>query len=151
LTPGSAQRFTQFIDARDLAELCVRLLEEHASGAFNAVCAPRKITFGDVFTACAAASENGATPVWVDDEFLLRHDVQPWSELPLWIPGEDASFSNVDVSRAQAAGLRTRDVSATVRDTLQWARGMKRDEMKAGMKSARERELLAAWREEKGP
>lgn len=146
LAPGPPERVTQFIDARDLADFCVRLLEEDASGTFNAVCPPGMVTFGDVFDACARAANTGARPVWVDDAFLLRHDVGPWMELPLWIPGdEDAWLSHVDSSRARAAGLRARPVFETVVDTLGWARGMKRDEMKAGLKTEREAALLRDW------
>jgi len=152
LVPGPPQRPTQFIDARDLAAFCVHLLEHNAAGTFNGTSAPRSVTFGDVFRACADAAANGVKAVVADDAFLLQHDVGPWMELPLWIPaGESAWLANADTSRAQAAGLRTRDLNETVRDTLRWAHGMKRDDLKAGLKSDRERTLLAALREQKGP
>ena len=73
-------------------------------------------------------------------------------ELPLWIPGEEnEAFHRADTSRAQAAGLRSRPLAETVRDTLAWAQasggglvttGAMGD---AGLQPEREAELLEAW------
>lgn len=57
--------------------------------------------------------------VWVPDRFLLDQEVRPWTELPLWRPDlpEYAGVWAVETARAEAAGLRTRPVRDTVRDT----------------------------------
>jgi 2'-hydroxyisoflavone reductase len=53
----------------------------------------------------------------------------------------------VDISRAVSAGLQTRPMEETARDTLAWHRTRgESHEWRAGMKRERERELLAAWR-----
>jgi 2'-hydroxyisoflavone reductase len=85
----------------------------------------------------------------VGEAFLVEHGVQPWSELPLWLPSTDpeyAGFNRVDLSRARAAGLRTRALRNTVVAVLDETALAPDDRRRAG-KLSREREtsLLAAW------
>ncbi|HLI97494.1 MAG TPA: NAD-dependent epimerase/dehydratase family protein, partial [Candidatus Baltobacteraceae bacterium] len=107
LAPPAETR-VRYIDARDLASFVAHLIEGSGSGTFNCVTPPGSVTFGTVAEACMAeASAEDARAVWVSEEFLALNDVQPWSELPLWIP-ESSTFgrlNNVDSSRALAAGL----------------------------------------------
>jgi 2'-hydroxyisoflavone reductase len=132
LAPGPPERLAQFIDVRDLAEWVVRLLEEAQGGVFNATGAG--VAWGDILS--------GANLTWVTDEFLLEQEVGEWMELPLWI-GDPAwaGMHLTDVSRALAAGLRTRPVTDTVRDTLALAQPVDG----VGLTPEREAELLAAW------
>ncbi|HEX4221736.1 MAG TPA: hypothetical protein VHZ97_05205, partial [Pseudonocardiaceae bacterium] len=57
--------------------------------------------------------------------FLFSQGVQPWVELPLWIPDlpDTAGFWAVSGARAKAAGLRIRPFGESVRDTWDWLRG----------------------------
>jgi 2'-hydroxyisoflavone reductase len=141
LAPGPPQRKVQFIDVRDLVPWMLDLVEERHSGVFNAtnegVARAELLRGGDV--------------VWVPDDFLLRHEVGQWMELPLWVAdAELVGLHQADVSRAVAAGLRFRPVGETVRDTADWdaTRASRHDRTTtgvggAGMKPERERELLA--------
>ena len=95
---------------------------------------------------CHEVSGSDATLTWVSRAFLEEQKVEPWSELPLWIP-EYPGFNRFDASRAVAAGLTTREVEETVSDTLTWDRGREqRWPMDAGLPPEREAELLAEWR-----
>jgi 2'-hydroxyisoflavone reductase len=81
----------------------------------------------------------------VDERFLLDHAVEPWTELPLWTPGEDfAGFQRSDTSRAVAAGLTVRPIAETAADTLAWAAAAAPGPG-AAMTREREAELLAEW------
>jgi 2'-hydroxyisoflavone reductase len=146
----------QFIDVRDLAEWMVGLLERGASGAFNGtgpVDAPVCDWHTLIATCRAQAAERGVTPateVRVSEAFLIENGVQPWSELPLWLPSSDpdyAGFNRVDLSRAAAAGLRTRPLADTVAAIMGEGVPPADDRRRAGkLTRERERELLAAWR-----
>ena len=132
LAPGPPERLAQFIDVRDLAEWIVRLLEEGRSGVFNAT--SEGIPWRDLLAR--------AEVTWVSDEFLVSENVGEWMELPLWIA--DPAFAGMqltDVSRAIAAGLRTRPVADTLRDTLALAEPVEG----VGLTPEREAELLATW------
>ena len=147
LAPAPPDQPVQVVDARDLATFALDLLERDAGGTFDVVSPGGMLTLGDVLGACvAAAGGRAARPVWVDEAFLLERGVEPWSELPLWTPGEDmAGFQRSDVSRALAAGLRIRPIAETTADTLRWAQEARPDPGPA-MTRRREAALLAEWR-----
>lgn len=144
LAPAAPEQPIQVIDARDLAAFALDLLERGAGGTFDVVTPDGMLTLGGVLDACLAAAP-GARIVWADPGFLLDHGVEPWTELPLWTPGDDmAGFQRSDVSRAVGAGLRFRPIAETVADTLAWARSVRPDRG-AAITREREAELLAAW------
>jgi 2'-hydroxyisoflavone reductase len=109
---------------------------------------------GELLDTCRDVAVSDAQFVWVEEQFLLEQGVEPWMELPLWVPEPDAGFLQANVSRALAARLRTRPLEQTIADTLAWARADgARSELasgidigEAGMRPDREAELLAAWR-----
>ena len=116
----------QFIDVRDLGEWLVLLLERGASGAINATGPVGDGSTGacnwpTLLATCAQqAHARGIAPasaVPVSEAFLIDQKVAPWSELPLWLPSTDPEyrgFNRVDLTRAAAAGLRTRALRETV-------------------------------------
>ncbi len=121
----------QFIDVRDLGDWMVRALEQQESGVFNATgpvtddSSETLVDWATLIDACRAeVRERGITPaepVRVPEALLLEQKVQPWSELPLWLPSSDpeyAGFNRADLSRARAAGLRTRPLRDTIAAVL---------------------------------
>lgn len=152
LTPGTADQPVQFIDGRDLAAFTIQLLERGVSGIFNATGPDYPLTMGALLETCRTVSGSDARFVWLDETFLLSHDAQPFTEMPLWLPASSSGFNQFDVSKAIRAGLTFRPLDATIRDTLAWLRGLndeQRTKMAArgeGMSASREAELLAAWR-----
>lgn len=137
----------QFIDVRDIAAFTLDLAEKRAAGIFNTTGpAQGTATLGEILDAAQGAASVRGEVRWLSEQFLEENNVAPWSELPLWIPGEmGRAFSTVSVAKAVAAGLRTRGVAETVADTLAWdrTRGKALADFKAGLKRAREAELLA--------
>lgn len=143
------QRTVQYIDARDLAQFAAHVLETAIPGIFNCVTPPGSLTFADLFEACLhEASAEDALVVSLADEVLAEQDVQPWSDLPLWIPAASAFavIARADSARAVSAGLRVRAIRETVKDTLAWARAAEKrpGSLKAGLTPEREAEVLAA-------
>jgi 2'-hydroxyisoflavone reductase len=152
LAPNRPEHGTQIIDVRDLAEWTVQMVEARQVGIYNATGPEYRLTMGQLLDACRAVSGSDAQISWVSERFLLDAGVQPWSELPLWVPAEDpsnAGFDAIDCSRAIAAGLRFRPLADTIRDTLAWAATRPADHAwRAGLAREREAELLAAWGEQ---
>ena len=148
----------QFIDVRDLGGWMVHLHETGARGALNGSgpVGGTQIGWGGLIDACRAeAAEHGHAPaeaVRVDEDFLLRHGVQPWRELPLWLPSIDPDCAgfNRDLTRAAAAGLRTRPLRETIAAVLDEGIPPRDDRRRAGkLTPEREAELLAAWATER--
>lgn len=152
LTPGRPARPVQFIDARDLAEWIVLMTEGGGAGVYNANRLPNSLTMQDVLDECWSSADNDASFTWASEEFLRDDQVAAWSEMPLWLPEEEApqlqGFMFVNCDKAFATGLRIRPLHETVSDTLAWANDELRDTaLKAGMDSTREQELLRKWHE----
>ncbi|MEA2510090.1 MAG: hypothetical protein QOG21_2172 [Actinomycetota bacterium] len=145
LAPAPASAPVQLIDARDLAAWTVEMVGRSEAGVFNATGPAEPLTFGRLLEACAEATGNRATVTWVDPDFLLARDVEPWSELPLWLPGE-AGMLQAGIGKALDRGLRFRPLEQTAHDTREWAEGLPEAPGEAGMARGREAELLGAWR-----
>lgn len=153
LAPGDPDRELRVVDARDLGSLAVECARHRVTGAFPATGPAGQTTFGTLLADCRQLAGSDATVTWVDDEFLVEHGVQPWSELPLWIPvAGGAGVWDQDTTVAERAGLRCRPVRETVADTLAWLRAggtatpVEAPSTKpAGMTPEREAELLTAW------
>jgi 2'-hydroxyisoflavone reductase len=144
LAPGTPDRRVRVIDARDLAEWVIRMAEDRRTGVFNATGAEDGLSFGRMLDVCRTVSGGDARFTWVDEAYLLDRGVQPWSELPLWIPDADNGIFEVRNDSAVSAGLTFRSLEATVRDTLEWDRMRAIDEpLRAGLPRDRERELLS--------
>jgi nucleoside-diphosphate-sugar epimerase len=145
LAPAPPDATAQVIDVRDLAAWIVRAAEDRLAGTFNAV--DRPTTRGDLFETARRVSGSDAELVWIDPDFLAAHEVEEWMELPLWLYGpEHHGMLSVDPRAAFAAGLATRPLEDTVRDTLEWVRsGDAPAEPPAGLARAKERLVLDAW------
>ena len=150
LAPAPPDQNVQFIDARDLASWTLDRIEAGHTGTFNATGPENPLTLGKFLQTCCGLSEDDARLIWVDGTTLLDAGIDPWSQLPMWLPGpENAGLMAVDCTRAIRAGLRFRPLVTTIRDTLKWDRD--RDPsvpMKAGLEPSREAELLELHRKQ---
>ncbi len=85
----------------------------------------------------------------VAEDFLLAQGVEPWSELPLWLPSEDPENrgnSRVDIQRAEHTRLTTRPLEQTVAAVMDEGMPPEDDPRRRGkLTRAREAELLALW------
>jgi 2'-hydroxyisoflavone reductase len=147
--PGRPSRTVQFIDARDLARWMVLLAGNDVEGTFNAVGPQEPVAMQALLTVCREVSRSNADITWIDEAFLARSNVQPWKEMPLWVPESDphaAGFMNVPIARALATGLAFRELRETVADTLAWSRARAPGHSwKAGLPADREAVLLRDW------
>ncbi|WP_161789722.1 Rossmann-fold NAD(P)-binding domain-containing protein [Phaeacidiphilus oryzae] len=170
LAPGGRHRPIQLIDARDIAAFGLDRIADGDEGRWLTTSQQQRSTWEEFLAGCAAAvASTGrapaepARPVWVEDGFLLDHDVEVWNELPLWAPAvpEMDGVWNPDASRALAAGLTPRPLADSLRDAWAWldepsgdnrrlvaeyARGKQAKGLRpAGMDPEREEALLAEW------
>ena len=151
LAPGTPKDPIQIIDVRDLAAWMMLLVERRTKGYFNAVNRPGQFTMGDLIRACQqAAPDNKSQVTWVPEEFLFKQWKKEEVDLPPWSPtsGDTAGASLSATDRARSAGLRTRPLRDTVRDTLTWFQTLpaeRRAKLKAGLDSQVESDTLKAW------
>jgi 2'-hydroxyisoflavone reductase len=150
LAPGSPTDPVQFIDARDLAEWTIRMVEQGTTGIFNATGPKSKLTMGEMLDGIKKVTNSESRYTWVDADFLASQKVSPWSDMPVWVPprGEEAGFSMVSINRALNKGLTFRPIPDTARATLDWFRKQapeRQAKLRAGITPERETEVLAAW------
>jgi len=146
LAPGNGRDPVQFIDVRDLVHFIVTLAENDVSGVFNATGPQSRLSMAEMLYGMRAATTGPIDFTWVPADFLEAQGVQPWSDMPCWIPGSPIMYVRLD--RALAAGLTFRPMDETVRDTLAWnltRPGERRANLRAGMSAEREAEVLEAW------
>jgi nucleoside-diphosphate-sugar epimerase len=124
LVPGAPDDPVQLVDVRDLADWILDAVEARTTGAYDAVAPP--ITRREFLAALAEGVGADLDARWVPTDRLAEAGVVDWSgpgSLPLWI-GEAGyeGFMARDVTASLSAGLRTRPLAETVRDTLAWLR-----------------------------
>jgi 2'-hydroxyisoflavone reductase len=150
LAPNTPNDPTQMIDARDLAEWTVRMVEQGDVGVYHATGPERPRPFGEMLNGIKAALGSNATFTWIDQDFLEEQKVRQWMELPVWVrQGPDtAGFMTVSVAAAMAKGLTYRPLDMTARDTLAYHKSRpaeRQAKLGAGLTPEREAEVLKAW------
>jgi len=122
VAPGAPEQEMQLIDARDIAIFGLDRVVAGDSGTYLTSGTPANTTWGEFLGTCVEATGGRAELVWVDDALLLAHEIEPWSELPLWMPVREdaAAVWKASSAKAIAAGLRCRPVAESVRDTAEW-------------------------------
>ncbi len=151
LAPGDGSDPVQFIDARDLAEWTIRMVESGTTGTFNATGPAHTLTTREMLAGIGAAVGSDARLTWVPTDFLEKEKVQAWTDLPVWVPADADSvgFARRDIGRALRAGLTFRPLATTAADTLAWFReqpAARQARPKTGLTPEREAEVLARWK-----
>lgn len=148
LAPGAPDDPVQVIDVRDLAVWIVDSAEQRRTGIFDG--SGPATTRGELLAESIRGVGAEVDLTWVPQEFLVEQKVEPWSgprSLPLWLPlPEYAGMLAHDAGPSFAAGLTTRPIADTARDTLAWLRDTPEAEI-TGLTRDEEAELLADWRD----
>ena len=149
--PAPAEGHVQFVDARDLAEFMVKVLEDERSGIYDVTSPPATTTMERLVTTARDTLASDSKIVWMDDAFLVANGITGWMDLPVWVSTSQGmpGLMNTNVDRALADGLTIRPLAETIRDTRAWSvTAAPADLMKApaGITREHERELLEAWR-----
>ena len=151
LAPGSADDPVQFIDARDLAEWTIRMVENVETGIYNAIGPAKPLGVGGMLDEIKAALKSNARLTWVMEDFLTQQKVEAWSDMPVWA-GRESGLARAKIDRALSKGLTFRPLAETARDTLIWFRSLPQDrqsKLRAGLTPEREADVLAAWKKQK--
>ena len=155
LAPGAPTDPAQYVDALDLCSWIVRLAESRTFGTFNATGPKTPTTIAEMLYGIKAVTTSDAQFTWVPAEFLAKHQVRAWSEMPVWVPstGKTAGFMRVNCQKAYAAGLTFRPLADTAKDTLTWYHSRpaaEQEKARAGLAPTKETAVLAAWKAAQG-
>lgn len=127
LVAPPAQDPVQVLDSRDLATWTLDAVEQRIAGVFNAAPTPGTQTIGSLLEACrAAVTAAGGTPATirhVPRAVLEAEGVEPWDDLPAWIPDGIGFTGMVTASTAALEAAfthRARPFEETAAWILDW-------------------------------
>jgi 2'-hydroxyisoflavone reductase len=148
LAPDGPDVPVQYVDVRDMASWILDMAKRRAGGAFNVVNTWGQTTIGQFLDTAVAVIGSGAELVWVPEQVILDAKLEPWTELPLWVPRE--WDEPIDVSAAHAAGLADRTAASTVTDTWAWLQAegdppRRADRPAPGVPAEKEQSVLARF------
>lgn len=126
VAPGPRELPLQYIDVRDLAVWTLDASAAGLGGAYNVVSPCGHATMDGLLSCCVEATGSTAELCWIGPKKLLAAGVEPWTDLPIWLPPGEShdGMHQGNVSKALAAGLRCRPVGETVLDTWAWLRSI---------------------------
>ncbi len=122
IAPGSGNDVIQFIDVNDIGDFVVRSIEKGLFGSYN-LNGPQihPLTWNEFLNAGKRAVNPNAEIIWVSEDFLEKHKVNPWDGMPLWLPEHiDPGFFRIDSSKAIEAGLTFTPIKKTLKDQFDW-------------------------------
>jgi 2'-hydroxyisoflavone reductase len=142
--PGPPDAPLQVVDVRDLAAFMLGRIEAADSGVFGVVGPGERIVMRDVLETARDVAGADTTFTWMSEGFLdaVGEQAQQW--FPMWEP-QFPGVHTYDPAKAVAAGLRCRPFAETVGDTLAWDKERGQPELRTGLSTEMERELLATW------
>lgn len=146
LAPGDGGDAVQWIDARDLAAFLIDGVSRGFGGRMNTTGPAAACTLREFLETCRRVCNPKAELVWVSTATLTLQGIRPWSDLPMWAPGDGMlrGISRARSSRALAAGLSLRPLEDILRDTLAWHRTRTAGHrLKAGLTPEREAGILS--------
>lgn len=150
LVPGRPEQRVEFIDARDLAEWMIRMVEAGKTGTYNAAGPATPLTMEAFLQTCRTVAQSDATPVYMAPDFLYEQNIDPNTINTWWVADDDAQFRyiwDIDCRKAVTDGLTYRPLAETLRDTIAWDASRPADtKRRIGLEPDEERNLLEGWR-----
>ena len=86
LAPGNPTDPVQFIDARDVGEWIIRVVEQGTLGTYNATGPRSPLSIAELLYGIRAIN-SGSKEIrftWADAKFLIEQKVRSWSDMPVW-------------------------------------------------------------------
>lgn len=152
IVPGSPNRLIQLIDVKDIATWVFDMAKTRKAGTFNVTGPDYELTMEELLKKCKTVTDSDAEFVWADEQFLLDHEIKPWTEMPLWIPehfpleGEREPWKMcVSVKKALDAGLSFSPLEETIHNVYQWEKTRQDSNLKTGISREKEQQLLDDW------
>jgi 2'-hydroxyisoflavone reductase len=149
LAPGDPKQPIALIDSRDMAAWMLQA----PPGVFDVTSPVGTQTFESLLETARTVTGSDACFTWINDEALLAAGVEPWTNLPLWLPRPFADYAfDVDVTAAVETGLTPRPLVDSLTDVWAWVEkhglpgpeGAERDtEREQRLSPEKEREILA--------
>jgi 2'-hydroxyisoflavone reductase len=126
LVPVDPDQPVQMVDVRDVAVFLASAVESELRGVINI--AGTVTTFAELVRLIMAVASVTPTLRWLPEKVAMSHGVQPWREVPLWLPADHPyrAHMRTGTERAARAGFALRPLTATLHDVIAWYRTHRR-------------------------
>src|SRR5437870_4271054 len=98
LAPGAPTDPVQFIDARDLAEWTVRVVENRETGIYNATGPAKPLGIGGMLDGIKGALNSNAKFTWTPADSLKQKKIDAWSDIPV-STSDERGMARKNISR----------------------------------------------------
>lgn len=153
LVPGKKDDLVQYIDVRDVAEWCIRLIENNSFGTYNAVGPTNRTTMRDFIDVAKKSFDVNHELIYIDDyDFLTENNL---FYLVPWIMTDEKHFGSARISNIKAInnGLTFRNLNTSVKELYNWWNSdsitqERRDLLEKNQRSVllREKEIIEKWK-----
>ncbi|WP_090765427.1 NAD-dependent epimerase/dehydratase family protein [Bacillus sp. OK048] len=157
LAPGNPNRPVQMIDTLDLSNWILKMIMKNGFGTYNLTGPDFTLTMKQFLDTCIQVTGSNAELVWMDEKFLLDQKVEPWTEMPLWLP-EESPLSpelekpwkggfTINNKKAIDSGLTFRPLRDSLAEIYEWEkqRTLSEEDWKSGMREKKEKDLLSLY------
>ncbi len=141
--PKPPAGIVSFIDSRDLAAFFLHCVTNKATGVFNATGPETNLTLHDFIHRTHAALESKTKLIEANHDWLNAQAIQPWQDIPTWLPPEKQYMSRISSAKARSVGLTNRPLEDTMIAIQQWDTERGSPDLKAGMKPDRIAEIVS--------
>jgi 2'-hydroxyisoflavone reductase len=147
VAPARACQPLQLLDARDLGEFALRVIEQERPDIFNVAGPQTDIDFGSVIELARDQFGGVAEPLWLSSEQIQEAELDLWNDLPLSTPldGSQDGLLAANISKALHSGLELRPLEQSIRDIHEWRSSLQSEKMKAGLTDERQSELIERY------
>jgi 2'-hydroxyisoflavone reductase len=152
--PGDGKSPVQLVDVKDVARFLALAIARPLYGTFNTT--GNSFVFRDFLDACNKATRSDTAFVWIPENFLHEHGLEPDQVLhtfagnfPFWDPNPKyQGLHQVSSAKAFAAGWHIRPFEETALDCLlDFGSGLVKPS--TFLSPAKEKEVLEAWKRHK--
>lgn len=142
---GGMQKFSVTYVSDLVSAMIAALNSEQVSSVFNVTTVP-ELTIGQLVRTTSEILGREPNLLNADSEFLHRHNVSPWTDLPLWL---DCNYFTYDNSRIkEALGFQPTDFKSAIRDTITYFKTLKWPDPNYGMPQHRWNSLIEMRKEQ---
>jgi nucleoside-diphosphate-sugar epimerase len=151
IAPGDGHDPVELVDVKDVASFLALAIGRSLNGTFNLT--DKSMSFREFLEACKSAAHSDATFVWIPQQFLYEHGLEPdvvlhtfAGDFPFWRPDPaNQGLYRVSSEKAFKAGWRTRSFEETAFDCLHDFYSARDIDRPNFLSEAKEKEVLAAW------
>jgi len=155
LAPGDPLSLVQYIDARDLAEWVVRMVERGEIGTYNAAGPAMPMGIGELLGATRSMFSTPVRFTWIPSYWLIQQGVKTRDPSIFWVrppesrePEEEWVSYKVSSAKAIGKGLAFRPLATTLQDMMAHYRDLSPENQAKFVTEWRpqsEQQLLTAW------